>query len=38
VFFFFQRHADKPDVTPTVGWKFEKSDNEFRFDFGDAEN
>jgi len=38
VFFFFQRHTDKPDVTPTDGWKFEKSDNEFRFDFGDSEN
>jgi len=33
-----QRHTDKPDVTPTDGWKFEKSDNEFRFDFGDSEN
>ena len=35
---FFQRHADKPDVTLKDGWKFEISGNEFRFDFGESES
>jgi len=33
-----QRHTDKPDVTLKDGWKFEKSGNEFRFDFGNSES
>lgn len=36
--FFFQRHTDKPDGTLKDGWKFEKSGNEFRFDFGNSES
>lgn len=33
-----QEDADKPDVTLKDSWKFEKSGNEFRFDFGKSES
>lgn len=36
--FFSQEDADKPDVTLKDSWKFEKSGNEFRFDFGKSES